>query len=96
MNQKRNLLFSLFISFLLLGNFSAQAQCAMCKSNIEMARKDGSTQVGNTLNDGILYLLVLPYAIAGVFGFIYYKKYKAKQLADKLAAQQISTPQEYV
>jgi hypothetical protein len=35
--------------------------------------------VGNTLNNGIMYLLVLPYAIAGVFGFIYYKKYKEKK-----------------
>lgn len=96
MNQKRNLLFSLLISFLLVGNFSAQAQCAMCKSNIEKAREDGSTQVGNTLNNGILYLLVLPYAIAGVFGYIYYKKHKEKQLAEKLAAQEITTPQEYV
>lgn len=64
------------------------AQCAMCKSNLEMARKDGGTQVGNTLNNGILYLLVLPYAIAGVFGFIYYKKYKEKKAAEKATALQ--------
>jgi len=65
---------------------TAFAQCAMCKSNLEMARKDGGTQVGNTLNNGILYLLVLPYAIAAVFGFIYYKKYKEKKAADKNAS----------
>lgn len=59
-----------------------QAQCAMCKSNIEMARTDGSTQVGNTLNNGILYLLALPYLVVGVFGFIYYKKYKEKKAAE--------------
>ena len=57
----------------------AAAQCAMCKSNLEMAREKGNTNVGNTLNNGIMYLLVLPYAIAGVFGFIYYKKYKEKK-----------------
>ncbi len=88
MTKKRNLFLILLLSCLLLGNFSAKAQCAMCKSNIEKAREDGGTQVGNTLNNGILYLLVLPYAIAGVFGFIYYKKYKAKQLAEKLATTQ--------
>jgi len=69
----------------------AVAQCAMCKSNLEMARKDGGTQVGNTLNNGILYLLVLPYAIAGVFGFIYYKKYKEKKAAEKATALQSLT-----
>lgn len=65
----------------------ALAQCAMCKSNLEMAREGGGTNVGNTLNNGIMYLLVLPYAIAGVFGFIYYKKYKEKKAAEaKLSA----------
>ncbi len=62
------------------------AQCAMCKSNLEMARTDGGTQVGNTINNGILYLLALPYTIAGIFGFIYYKKYKEKLAADKNAS----------
>lgn len=62
-----------------LPNIPAAAQCAMCKSNLEMAREKGMTDVGNTLNNGIMYLLVLPYAIAGVFGFIYYKKYKEKK-----------------
>jgi hypothetical protein len=56
-----------------------EAQCAMCKSNIEMARQNNSTNVGNTLNNGILYLLALPYLIAMSFGFIYYKKYKQKK-----------------
>lgn len=74
-------------------NFSsipAKAQCAMCKSNVEMARKDGGTNVGNTLNNGILYLLVLPYAIAGVFGIIYYRKYKEKQATERNASKLIS------
>ncbi len=60
------------------------AQCAMCKSNLESARHNGDNAVGNTINNGIMYLFVLPYAIAGVFGFIYYRKHKlakAKQSA---------------
>jgi hypothetical protein len=28
------------------------------------------------LNDGILYLFAFPYIVAGLFGFIYYKKYR--------------------
>ncbi|OYU95087.1 MAG: hypothetical protein CFE21_12330 [Bacteroidetes bacterium B1(2017)] len=82
--QKRKFLFIAFLfAALVFSQVPAHAQCAMCKSNIEKAREDGSTQVGNTLNNGILYLLVLPYAIASVFGYIYYKKYKEKQLALK-------------
>ncbi|MCU0423853.1 MAG: hypothetical protein MUC81_13685 [Bacteroidia bacterium] len=54
-----------------------QAQgCPMCKTSLEEARKNGS-MVGNTLNDGILYLLALPYIIVGTLGFIWYKKTRA-------------------
>jgi uncharacterized paraquat-inducible protein A len=55
----------------------ALAQCPMCKTSLEEARKNGST-VGSTLNTGILYLLVLPYTIAIVFGFIYWRNRKRK------------------
>ncbi|MCG9879522.1 MAG: hypothetical protein MH472_02890 [Bacteroidia bacterium] len=73
----------LIAGFILISDHVSLAQCAMCKSNIEMAREGGGTNVGNTLNNGIMYLLVLPYAIAAVFGFIYYKKYKEKKAAEQ-------------
>ncbi len=53
------------------------AQCPMCKTSLEEARKSGS-EVGSTLNNGILYLLALPYSIAMVFGFIYWRNRKKK------------------
>ncbi len=78
MNKLTKTLIPLFvIGILLLPD--AAAQCTMCKSNLEMARQNGSTNVGNTINDGILYLLALPYLIAGAFAFVYFKKYKEKK-----------------
>ncbi len=71
-------LFILLLVFTIISN-DTLAQCAMCKSNLEMAREGGGTNVGNTLNMGILYLLALPYLVAGVFGFIYYRNYKLKK-----------------
>ena len=71
-----------FILILVVGLYflpDVTAQCAMCKSNLEMARQNGGTNVGNTLNDGILYLLALPYLIAAAFAYVYYKKYKEKK-----------------
>ncbi len=68
----------LLLVFTIISN-DTLAQCAMCKSNLEMAREGGGTNVGNTLNMGILYLLALPYLVAGVFGFIYYRNYKLKK-----------------
>jgi len=67
------LLFSLvFISTDLL------AQCPMCKTSLEEARKNGS-QVGSSLNMGILYLLALPYTVATVFGIIWYKNFRSRK-----------------
>lgn len=54
------------------------AQCPMCKTSLEEARKNGS-EVGSTLNNGILYLLALPYTIAVVFGFMYWRNNRLKK-----------------
>jgi hypothetical protein len=80
--MKKSLQFSLLLLALLIFSMpELSAQCTMCKSNLEMARQNGSTEVGNTINDGILYLLALPYLIAGAFAYIYFKKYKEKKNA---------------
>lgn len=54
---------------------NANAQCAMCSFNAENSVKNGNTQ-GAGLNDGILFLLSMPFlALAGI-GFVWYKKYR--------------------
>lgn len=56
------------------------AQCSMCTLNAENSVQNGNTE-GNGLNKGILYLLAAPYlAIAGV-GFLWYKKYRRKNVS---------------
>jgi hypothetical protein len=52
--------------------------CPMCKTSLEEARKNGS-MVGNTLNNGILYLLALPYLVLSTFGIIWYRNTKLKK-----------------
>jgi len=74
-----NLFLLAIVVLLFAQNSEVIAQCAMCKSNLEMARTNGGTNVGNTLNNGILYLLALPYLIACVFGFLYYRNYRLKK-----------------
>jgi len=58
--------------------FDLSAQCPMCKASLESAKENG-TNVGNTLNGGILYLLALPYSIATVFGVILYRNNKLRK-----------------
>lgn len=51
-----------------------KAQCAMCQASAESSLDAGSTAASG-LNNGILYLLVLPFA----FAFIFYILYKRRQ-----------------
>lgn len=54
------------------------AQCAMCSLNAENSATNGNTQ-GKGLNDGILFLLAIPYIIAIGIGILWYKKYRKNQ-----------------
>ncbi len=54
------------------------AQCAMCSLNAENSATNGNTQ-GRGLNDGILFLLAIPYLIAVGVGILWYTKYRKKQ-----------------
>lgn len=63
---------------LVLGIFcftEVSAQCAMCSLNAENSATNGNTQ-GKGLNDGILFLLAIPYLIAIGIGILWYKKYR--------------------
>jgi uncharacterized paraquat-inducible protein A len=75
--MKKLIIFIAFTAIILIAN-DVLAQCPMCKTSLEEARKNGS-QVGSSLNNGILYLLALPYTIAMVFGFIYWRNHKLKR-----------------
>ncbi len=56
------------------------AQCAMCRAVVESNMEDGGTGVGKGLNNGILYLMAIPYLAVFVFAAIWYRKnLKAKQ-----------------
>ena len=66
--QKRWLL--LLLVMLLLPSL-AEAQCAMCRAALE-SEADNSQAEG--INNGILYLMAIPYIlIGGLFYFIYRK-----------------------
>ena len=46
-------------------------QCAMCKAVVETNLESGDTK-GLGLNNGILYLMAIPYLAALVFAILYY------------------------
>ena len=62
----------LFLLLLFLGNtFFLNAQCAMCKAVVESNIENGGTK-GAGLNDGILYLMAMPYIAMILFAIGYY------------------------
>ena len=63
------------ICFFFIG-ISAQAQCAMCRAAIE---SEGNNQTAAAINDGIVYLMAIPYVLVGVLGFYVYKMYAKKK-----------------
>lgn len=56
----------------------ASAQCPMCKTSLEANRKDNANRVGNGINNGILYLLAMPFVmVGGVAGLYIYRQRKS-------------------
>ena len=71
--------FALIILFFVNLFNKASAQCAMCKSVVE-SNRDGGSSIGSGLNDGILYLMAMPYLALAIVTFVwvrYNKRLKA-------------------
>lgn len=67
---------TLLIAFLLfLSSNIVSAQCAMCRA--ALTSDDNTTQAA-AVNDGIVYLMIIPYLLVVVIGFMIYKMKKRK------------------
>lgn len=49
---------------------ASKAQCAMCRAALES--EDGGVKA-EAVNDGIVYLMAIPYILVGVLGYAIYK-----------------------
>ncbi|TRZ45772.1 hypothetical protein [Robertkochia solimangrovi] len=63
-------LFYLIIVLTLLPS-DIMAQCAMCRAVLESGE---GQEVARGINNGIIYLMAVPYVLIGVLGFFIYKK----------------------
>ncbi|MBV7269767.1 hypothetical protein [Winogradskyella luteola] len=71
--MKKKVVFSLF-SFLFF--LQTKAQCAMCRAVLESG-EDQSAAEG--INDGIMFLMAVPYILVAVIGYIVYRTYNNSQ-----------------
>ncbi|SNZ01028.1 hypothetical protein [Flagellimonas pacifica] len=67
MRTKLFILLLIFIAFPQM----ADAQCAMCRAVVE-SEADGKTAEG--INNGIVYLMAIPYILVGGLFYFVYKK----------------------
>lgn len=66
----------LFILLSIFYSLNTQAQCAMCRASLE---SEGNTAKAEAVNDGIVYLMVIPYVLVGVVGVVVYRMYSKKK-----------------
>ncbi|WP_284653665.1 hypothetical protein [Flavobacterium terrisoli] len=64
------LLFSVFFTL------STNAQCAMCRAALESS---GNKTKVEAVNDGIVFLMAIPYILVAGIGFVVYKMYYKKK-----------------
>jgi hypothetical protein len=64
-----------FILYSLLFSLFANAQCAMCRAALAGESNKAQAQA---VNDGIVYLMVIPYLLVGAIGYYIYRMKKKK------------------
>ncbi|WP_116124705.1 hypothetical protein [Lewinella sp. IMCC34183] len=76
--MKKLLPICLVLVLLLAGGTDLLAQCPMCRATAESNLANGGTE-GQGLNQGILYLLGMPYVLVGAIAFIWWKNRKREE-----------------
>ena len=79
----KKLIFALTLSYLLLGQLGlsprAQAQCVMCKAQVEAAKAENDDYDVAGLNKGIVYMMIVPYILMGTIGYFWYRRTHPKR-----------------
>lgn len=70
--KKQIVIASIFIVLLFIST-EAEAQCAMCRAVLE-SEEGQSTAEG--VNNGIVYLMAIPYLVVAGIGYAIYRKFK--------------------
>ncbi|RVT78566.1 hypothetical protein EOD40_04855 [Flavobacterium sufflavum] len=75
-NGKVKILFSIFcFLFSMFFSLTTNAQCAMCRAALG---GDANVEKAKAVNDGIVYLMVIPYLLVAVIGYFVYRMKKNK------------------
>lgn len=73
--KRSNLIVSLLPFAFCLFTLSTNAQCAMCRAALT---GDSNKVQAEAVNNGIVYLMVIPYLLVGAIGYYVYRMKKKK------------------
>lgn len=71
----KKILSLLLFTLISLSTFS---QCAMCKAVVE------SSDQGEGINNGIIYLMFIPYMLIGTVGYLIYRHHKKNNQSEEV------------
>ncbi|EIA09425.1 hypothetical protein [Flavobacterium frigoris] len=76
MFKKSKLQASLIALCLFVFSATASAQCAMCRAALG---GEGNKVQAQAVNDGIVYLMLIPYVLVAGIGYAVYRLYRKKK-----------------
>ena len=69
-NNSKKLSVYVFLLVFSLFSTASNAQCAMCRAALT---SEGNATKAAAINDGIVYLMAIPYILVAVIGYIVYR-----------------------
>ncbi|UOE52529.1 hypothetical protein MTO98_15745 [Mucilaginibacter sp. SMC90] len=82
---------SILLLLLMTGTVKvASAQCAQCVATVESNRQSGNDALAKGLNNGIIYLLCMPYAAIAIVGFVWYRKFRKKAITLSVPSEKLN------
>lgn len=65
--------YGLTVVFFFIFSITTYAQCAMCRASLA---SEGNKTKAEAVNDGIVYLMIIPYVLVGGIGYAIYRMKK--------------------
>lgn len=89
MKKLKFLYLALVLGLLMINVVPVKAQCSTCAANVETNSKSGA-KTTNGLNNGIMYLLGAPYLAVAAVAYIWYKKYRRKDVDLNMRSEKLN------
>ncbi|WP_337968520.1 hypothetical protein [uncultured Flavobacterium sp.] len=75
-NRRSSSVRLIYVLFSIFFSLAANAQCAMCRAALA---GDSNVKKAEAVNNGIVYLMVIPYLLVAIIGYLIYRMYQSKK-----------------